>query len=438
MGANGWANGTAWLEPPRYGYIPDSLADQMSMIGHLIDSAAANNVPLDFVSWHAFGGYWKPIEWAKNYFTNKLNSYGMTNVELLITEYNVGGSMRETVLQPSMFVKCFRQMEISQIDGHSMAAFQDFVYDPILEFFGEWGAISRGGLAKPVYYAIALIDYLQRGGQMLNVQTLLPITTMASLHTDTLRVLISNHVFDPLSAGYEALLYGDFNVNLTDLALAGYVGFGQIDSTIAGLLTPMGSSNILNAFAAANVSFNYSLSSYYQNTNIQLKVEGSTGTTQGRLFLIDSVNNNIIHKYDSLINAGFTRTQAVTELFPTQTLESDSITMTGNIFSFDMDPNAVALVEFYGTNITGISNVAVASVEITLSPNPSIGIVTLNTTTSKQYSIVIYTTIGQLVYSKTAVVGRQQLDLSTLGSGMYIVEVVSENEVQSVHKLIIQ
>lgn len=438
LGANGWANGTAWLEPPRYGYIPDSLADQMSMIGHLIDSAAANNVPLDFVSWHAFGGYWKPVEWAKNYFTNKLNSYGMTDVELLITEYNVGGSMRETVLQPSMFVKCFRQMEISQIDGHSMAAFQDFVYDPILEFFGGWGAISRGGLAKPVYHAIALIDYLQRGGQMLNVQTLLPITTMASLHTDTLRVLISNHVFDPLSAGYEALLYGDFNVNLTDLALAGYVGFGQIDSTIAGLLTPMGSPNVLNAFAAANVSFNYSLSSYYQNTNIQLKVEGSTGTTQGRLFLIDSVNNNIIHKYDSLINAGYTRALAVATLYSVQTFDSDSIVMTGNIFSFEMEPNAVVLVEFYDINITATPSLTEILDNVTLSPNPSAGVLTLNAETSKLYSVAVYTTIGQLVYSKTAVWDGQQLDLSILEADVYIIIIASENDAPSVHKLVIQ
>lgn len=437
FGTSGWANGTTWTMPSNYGYFPDSFADQTSMIGHLIDSAAANNVPLDFVSWHVFGAYWKPIDWAKNYFTNKLNGYNMTNVELLITEYNVGGSMRETVFQPSLFVKCYRQMEISQIDGHSMASFQDFLTDPILEFFGEWGAISRGGLAKPVYNAITLIDYMQSGGQMLNVQTSLPITTYASLHTDTLRVLISNHVFDPISAGREELLYGNFDVNLTDLALAGYLSFGQIDSTIAGLLTPLGNTNMQNAFAAANAAYTYSLSSYLTNTNIQLKVEGSSGTTQGRLFLIDSVKNNIIYKYDSLINAGYTKALAVATLYPTQTFDSDSITMTGNLFSFDMKPNAVALVEFYGVNITTVSNLGYGIDKVTLSPNPSTGAVTLSAETSKLYSVAVFTTTGQLVYSKTAVWGGQQLDLSTLRASVYIVTVTSENDVRSVHKLVI-
>ena len=145
---------------------------------------------------------------------------------------------------------------------------------------------------------------------MLNVQTSLPITTYASRHNDTLRVLISNHVLDPILDGRETLLYGNFDINQSDLALAGYASFGQIDSTIAGLQTPIGNPNIQNAFLAANTTYTYSLSSYMNNTNVQLKILGSSGITEGKMFTIDSVNNNIIYEYDSLINTGLTRIQA--------------------------------------------------------------------------------------------------------------------------------
>lgn len=79
------------------------------------------------------------------------------------------------------------------------------------------------------------------------------------------------------------------------------------------------------------------------------------------------------------------------------------------------------------TIITGIKN-TVAATNLTLYPNPTSGILNINTIEVKS-SVEIFNVIGEKVYSNTIVKGNNVIDLSSLSNGAYFVKINSNNQI---------
>ncbi|MEE9440197.1 MAG: AGE family epimerase/isomerase [Saprospiraceae bacterium] len=65
--------------------------------------------------------------------------------------------------------------------------------------------------------------------------------------------------------------------------------------------------------------------------------------------------------------------------------------------------------------------------EIFVSPNPAHNDISINNS-GKDVSLAIYSTAGQLMYSKDDIQNQQNIDISTFPNGMYIVELTSEGK----------
>lgn len=79
------------------------------------------------------------------------------------------------------------------------------------------------------------------------------------------------------------------------------------------------------------------------------------------------------------------------------------------------------------TIITGIKN-TVAATNLTLYPNPTSGILNINTIEVKSL-VEIFNVIGEKVYSNTIVKGNNVIDLSSLSNGAYFVKINSNNQI---------
>lgn len=425
LGCNGWPNNVDWTLPPYFGFIPDSIANSQSITSHLIDTCAATGTPLDFISWHDFGAYWQTIHWASNYFDEKLESYGMTDVEKIITEYNMNNSPRETLRQSSFIVPGFQTFADVQIDGHTFSSFQDFVYDETDEFHGEWGSISRGGLAKPVYMTTALIDYVQSNGEIIDVEMPNNVTAIASIEADTLRILLSNHTWDPANAGIEALLYSEQNINQIDLALSGYTS-DKIDSTIMGLLAPTGTPEIIDAFIQAQSQYDDALIHFENPRELELVIPGGIGSENIIRTIVDDNHSNVIHQYDSLTTElGYTRAQAIDSLYFKQGFYQDTIIMTSESLSIEMPPNAVWLLEIERPFLSLAHN-TLPDGQL-LFPNPNKG--TFQLKYSMPFELRIYDLQGRLQFSNTYTQPNPIIQVPNLVSGVYLYQIVENQRI---------
>jgi hypothetical protein len=373
---NGWWKGVD-PSPGIVGYIPDSLVERYSTTAHLIDTCADTGTPLDFVSWHLFmGTYPGMIDHSADFYRRKLDSRGLTGAEMFVTEYNTTSSTRETMIQPPLFARYYDHMARAGVDAHTMATFQDFSYDPNNEFFHDYGSLSRGGLCKPVYNAILLVDSLQKNSRLLPVETEGRITAWASREGTTLRLLLANAIAYPLWVGYDTLYFGGRQVNNLDLVNAGYTRNGQVDSTIMGYYPPIGPPRIVEAFEAANAAYTWSVPFFSNPRPLDLRFTGLEGTYQGTIYIVDTSHNNVIAKYDSLLNAGYTRQDAVNYLYADQSLSRDTIQVTDSLYSLAMPPNSVYLLTLYDIPQSGVASGPAGllpSLTLTLYPNPGRG-----------------------------------------------------------------
>lgn len=78
------------------------------------------------------------------------------------------------------------------------------------------------------------------------------------------------------------------------------------------------------------------------------------------------------------------------------------------------------------------------SLELSLYPNPTNGLLKLESTSDAQYSIKIISSLGQLVYQKNNLTGNNQIDVSKLPSGAYMLLIYDQQANQAISKRFIR
>jgi len=355
VAVNYWHKGIDSNMPSVYGWIPDSLIRRHAVLSHLVDSCALSGTPLDFVTWHMFSAYPYHVDQAADFFRRQLDSAGFHDAELLMTEYNASGSLRETAVQPAMLVRFLERMAAHEV-GHSIAAFQDFESGNSQEFYGGYGTLSRGGLCKPVFKALQLLNETALLGRTLPVEfeTDCRLTALASRQGDRVRILLANSFLTPLNEGYDALLWNPVHhINTNDLWAEGYT-WATIESTITGRYTPHGPPEMVAAFEDANDAYVWARQYYYGPRTFELQLAGLSDTARGLRVVVDDSHNNVIARYDSLLGAGWTRSAAVSYLYTNQDVTWDSIVVPDSVLELTLQPNAVIMLDLGNVQTVGV------------------------------------------------------------------------------------
>ena len=407
FGMNYWHHSIGGQKINTIGYYPDSLADRTAALAHLIDTCAASGTPLDFISWHFFTVYPGWAQYGFEYFQRKLASRGFPQTVQIVTEYNAAGMYRERDWHAPFILSFIDRVKSYPGFHHAFASYQDFSGDLQREFFGDYGSISRNGLIKPVHHALMLLSRMFRTGTTrIDAQSDAPLTVFASAAGDTIRTLISNYVAPPQLAGYDALLFGEARLNTNDLYLAGYDSWGEIDSTIQGLLPPQGDVRIVSAFQAARTAYLLSLTNQYRPIDLVVTCKDLNQGSDGLLCRIDSTHNNNIFRYDSLVADGHSRNQAVSVILSDQALRVSTVRMEDSTFRITVPPNGIVYLELLGnTGQTSVEAVPDPVQALEAYPNPFADLTTLRfivTTSSisilsEKVSLRIYDLLGREV-----------------------------------------
>jgi len=390
IATNYWYKGIDSQMPTVYGWIPDSLVRRYAAVSHLIDSCSLSGTPLDFISWHMFGGYPYMTDQAAGFFRRQLDSAGMYDTEMYITEYNQSGPLREGPTHPGVMV---RYLERAAARGvrHSIAAYQDFETGNSQEFYRGYGMLSRGALCKPAFKALQLANEVCLLGRLLPVDTVVDyrITVLASRQGSRVRVLLANHVYVPLTAGLEALLYSGHRISTEALWAEGYT-WATIESVITGVMEPHGPPEIVAAFEDANAAYVWARQGYYTPRTIELRLTGLAGPAVGSMAVLDDSANNIILRYDSLIGAGWTRSAAVAYLYADQDIRRDSLFVPDSVLELALQPNGVVLVDLPDIQTVGLAVQRLSGTRtdlLPLSPNPTRGHVAISYSLARPGSV---------------------------------------------------
>ena len=347
LAVNGWHSGINSPYNNVVGYIPPSIADNSSVVAHLIDTCVAQSVPLDFITFHFFSVLKGKFGNAMSYFKNKLAFAGLPNCEIFITEYNGPSAYRETPLHPPFVLECYDEFQEHDIFFHDIASLQDFTLNPNREFFSDYGCITRNGIKKPIFNTLYLLNKVRSLGYRLSVEKPNEIFSLASLEHDTLRLLISNHVPYPLWGGRNELFFGSSPINTIDLTAAGYTSWSQVDSTISGAYPPIGPPNVLQAFKNANQYYLWAVAHYSSPDTLELRFIGWEGDKTGRTILLDATHNNSVFVYDSLIGVGYSNSAAIQYLLANQQLVYNNVVVNDSIWTTNLLPNSVLYMEVY-------------------------------------------------------------------------------------------
>jgi len=119
-------------------------------------------------------------------------------------------------------------------------------------------------------------------------------------------------------------------------------------------------------------------------------------------------------------------------------LLGDVIPNTAEIY-FDFNP-AIVTNTFNTEFVQSLSNSTFTANEIQLTPNPAKDFVTINNLGSERSNqISIYEVSGKRIYNETKIFDAQTtINTSNFAKGIYLVEIVSENNLKLVKKLVIQ
>lgn len=85
---------------------------------------------------------------------------------------------------------------------------------------------------------------------------------------------------------------------------------------------------------------------------------------------------------------------------------------------------------------TGVDEVSVLDGKITVFPNPSNGVFTIQANIADAFDVTIYNNLGQVVLVKTALQGENNINLSEFGRGMYSVVIKVNNDYKTVKMII--
>jgi hypothetical protein len=404
--------------PP--GHLTNSQLDS-TIIGQVIDSCVSWGTTIDFVSWHKFSVNLYAVDMEMNYLIQKLTNSGHGTVPFILSEWNLPSAYRESGLDQAFMVNYSQCLKAYNIDGQVVAAWQDFETGSD-EFHQDYGLLSWGALHKPSWKALQLLDKTQ--GELLNVDisNYRNLSTISSYKNDTLRVLISNFSL-PGAVEASLSLFHDYDISADSLLNNGYAP-STIDSIFQGYITLTGTDPLSLAINAVIPTYQAS-DNYFQNgRNIVLKFPGIVGNHNGIKTIIDSTNNNVIYQYDSLINSGYTRTNAVNYLYPNNYFNQTAINMTDSLYSFHMIPNAVALIELYIPEITvSVEELVAKATKLKIYPNPSNDMVNININEQDLLSIEIIDSHGKHIQS----VNQSHFSVSSYHSGLYYLVIHSKN-----------
>lgn len=410
------------------GFLPNNLLDA-TIIGQVIDSCVHWGTPMDFISWHKFNLSLYAVEMEINYLNQKLLNTSHGTVPFLVTEWNLPFTYRESPLDASFMLNYTKALTDNNVSGQMIAAWQDFAPGSS-EFHQDYGLLSWGALHKPSWKSLLLLQKMQ--GQMIDVDNsdYRNLSTISSYHNDTIRVLVSNFTLPGLAeAGLH--LFFENQLNTDSLTAYGYE-LSTIDSILQGFITLSGSDPLATEINDAILVYQ-NFNNYFQGgRDISLKFPGITGVHSGQITIIDSTNNNVIHLFDSLINAGYTRTDAVNYLYPNNTFNSSTISLTDSIYDFHLQANGVALVEFFipGLEVSTEEFNPIHS-SLTLYPNPTSDFVTIKIDQQDLKSITMMDSYGKYIFTSF----DSSFSVKGLNSGIYFI-VIQTTEGTVVRRLI--
>ncbi len=159
----------------RVEYFLEFFRDFMEYI-----TSPGHRSPLDFFSWHSYLGIEKNISYAE-YARKELDSYGFTDTENILNEWNMGPSLRGT------------QEDAAHILG-MMCAMQDTPIDKLMYYDAQVNS-SYGGLFDPLhktvfraYYAFKAFNEIYK----LGTQVSCTCVSDAAPHTETEAVAAAN------------------------------------------------------------------------------------------------------------------------------------------------------------------------------------------------------------------------------------------------------
>jgi len=184
------------------GYM-SKMGGTQSAILSLIDHASANNLPLDFVSWHHYtianelqhSGFLEKVR-------QRLDSYNMSSVELIVSEWNIYPSPNaefdrgHNAANYAGFQTTARELEL---DGNIMFVLQDITRGngAIGDFTGNgMGSITEHGIKKPVFHVIETIQAMASEPMLTTIRPdeELSLNVYATKMGNRIRYVVSNDV----------------------------------------------------------------------------------------------------------------------------------------------------------------------------------------------------------------------------------------------------
>ena len=167
----------------------------------------------------------------------------------------------------------------------------------------------------------------------------------------------------------------------------------------------------------------------------------AVGSEEGLIYLYNEVEMINIETNDTVLNLTTPFNEITNNMLNTR----NCVHAKAAIFDINNDNlidvirgNASGGLElFFGDNINTTFNNSTIIDEIKIFPNPNDGIVHIELPYNLNVKLNIYSSIGQLVYTKTISETQNKISLSHLHEGVYIVNIESENH-QQTSKLIIR
>lgn len=422
---NFWSNNLNWQAP--YGYKSNVVADS-SLIGELLDSSIIWNKIPDFISFHNFNINHQEYKNASEYLTQKFIQLGITPRPIYVTEWNAPSVIRDEPLSTSFMIK--NQLEISKtnIAENCIAAWQDFSGSTD-EFHNDYGLITYGGIHKPAYYSVQLSNLLK--GELCPLSSSESMDGIASISSDTLRLLITNYVPPAfIEALNHTLFEGNFTIN--DLDQAGYIDIASnnlnpLDSIYKNLISIGNSSSLDQAINNSISVFTHFATIENQPREFVIQLAGNSGFGLAKMYLIDSTHNNNQFIYDSLRLAGFNQSSAISNILPQQELEAQTVEVINGSIELNLQANSVCLIEILLSQLN-VSHNSLA--DFSFYPNPSSGIIHLEFAQeiTENSRIMVYDNQGKKVYENQLVEQQNEFNFSLLEKGIYFISLNNSGE----------
>ncbi|MFN8712242.1 MAG: GH39 family glycosyl hydrolase [Bacteroidota bacterium] len=430
---NYWANGLARTFIPERIH-PDTFATH-SLIAHLIDSMLITQTMPDFISWHNFTFAYSDFRLPPLTVDNFCTTRSIAPLPLILSEWNAPSAVRD---QPAGFAFVnfvSHSWIINHFEFNCIAAWQDF-NPSATEFHQDYGLISYGGLEKPVWKMLHTMDkyYSNNLNVAYNNNMTGNLSNYYTISGDTIRLMLTNRNSPGIVAAFENLVYNGCT-SIRQLSNDGYINLqtgdvSRLDSALRNLITITGKLPSDNCILNTQYLYPIQDSLWTHSMNIDLSIYYLQGNTPGKIYRIDSTHNNIIYRYDSLRNAGYTQVNAISYLLPLQQLQSENISLTNGSYQFSMQPNSFVMIEVPGV-VTSIPE-NINSEMFSVYPNPAQDFVAVNSPDIIE-CWQLHNSAGQLIDSGTGTAAQLRISTEALSNGLYILSLQTASGLHQKH-----